>query len=193
MKVAELEKIMDDLLKRAGIKLFGSYYNESPKKETRIIFPKKRDGSVRVSEQEMRFAFVEAFNETYADYSENLYYAVEVPTKDLYDFRTTPPQIGKGQSAMFDLVLYDDNGPRVFIEFKGNNPSAKHYNKDFCKLENEIEYGEKNNTLRYFIEILKNSNSGTKRSLSRKCIEHPDIIFKFFDLSSGSYLTDIKL
>ena len=58
MKVAELEKIMDDLLKRAGIKLFGSYYNESPEKETRIIFPKNRDGSVRGSQQEMRFAFV---------------------------------------------------------------------------------------------------------------------------------------
>lgn len=192
MNVAELKKIMELLLNRAGTKLFDSYH-EFESKETRIIFPQKRDGSIRVSEQEMRFAFVEAFNETYPDYSEKLYYAVEVPTKDLYDFRTIPPQIGKGQSAMFDLVLYDVNGPRVFIEFKGNNPSAEHYNKDFCKLENAIEYGEKNNTLRYFIEILKNSNKGTKTSLSRKCIEHPDIIFKFFDLSSGSYLTDIKL
>lgn len=142
----------------------------------------------------MRFAFVEAFNETYPSLKEKLYYAVEVPTRDLYKFNDGAAKAGVGQRGNIDLVIYDEKGPRILIEFKGNNPSKKSYQKDFCKLDNEKEYKWPNFTaLRYFIEILKSADGGTKDNLSDKCKDHPGIHFKFLDLNSGNYLTDIKL
>lgn len=192
MSTTELTEIMDGLLKLTRDKLI-STYRQSEGAKTRIIFPKKRDGKIRVSEQEMRFAFVEAFNEGYSNYSESLYYAVEVPTKDLYDFRGTAPQCGHGRSAMFDVVIYDaEKRPLIYIEFKGNNPVAQHYDKDFFKLEQGKDFEESPDALRYFIGILKNTDGGTLESLLKKCKGHPDIRFKFLNLATGEYL-DLKL
>ena len=141
-------------------------------KDSRLIFPKKRDESIRVSEQELRFAFVEEFlnNEEAKDW----YYAVEVPTKIKYDFSDKKnPKVaeeGKGKSASFDLAIYakgDNNFNLIaLLEFKAENPKKFDYHKDLVKLENEKE-GD-NEVLRFFIEIVKNADERTPKNIESK-------------------------
>ena len=141
-------------------------------KDSRLIFPKKRDESIRVSEQELRFAFVEEFlnNEEAKDW----YYAVEVPTKIKYDFSDKKnPKVaeeGKGKSASFDLAIYakgDNNFNLIaLLEFKAVNPKKFDYHKDLVKLENEKE-GD-NEVLRFFIEIVKNADERTPKNIESK-------------------------
>lgn len=141
---------------------------------SRLIFPRKRDESIRVSEQELRFAFVEEFLKDEEAKAKDWFYAVEVPTKDIYDFTDKEnPKVaeeGEGQSASFDLVIYtkdcNDFKPIALLEFKAGNPDKFAYHKDLVKLENEKEGG--NEVLRFFIEIVENSNFGTKMNIDSK-------------------------
>lgn len=143
---------------------------------SRLIFPKKRDESIRVSEQELRFAFVEEFLKDEEAKAKDWFYAVEVPTKGKYYFsdkENEPKAVGeadKGQSASFDLAIYtkgdDDFNLIALLEFKAGNPKEFSYHKDLVKLENENEGG--NEVLRFFIEIVENANSGTKRNIESK-------------------------
>ena len=141
---------------------------------SRLIFPRKRDESIRVSEQELRFAFVEEFLKD--EKAKDWFYAVEVPTKGKYYFsdkENEPKAVGeadKGQSASFDLAIYtkgdDDFNLIALLEFKAGNPKEFSYHKDLVKLENENEGG--NEVLRFFIEIVENANSGTKQNIESK-------------------------
>ena len=59
--------------------------------QSRIIFPKYseqyRDSETRISEQELRFIFVEQFNKyCNENNSWNAYYSVETPTEEKYVF-----------------------------------------------------------------------------------------------------------
>lgn len=144
---------------------FPAYYKKGEIKDTRI------------SEQELRFAFVEEFNSYCEKNQIKLFYSIEAPTKDTYSGFTDEPIInhekGKGRSAEFDLVIYDEDLNReCLIEFKANNASEIDHNKDFLKLNNKAE-GEKD-VLRYFIEIIKsysefdNDKNDTISSLKKK-------------------------
>lgn len=150
-------------------------------KDSRLIFPKRRDESIRVSEpnirvseQELRFAFVEEFLKYVKKKKKDWYYAVEVPTKIKYDFSDKKnPKVadeGKGQSASFDLVIYAKDGsafnPIALLEFKAGNPTEFAYHKDLVKLENEKE-GD-NEVLRFFIEIVKNADERTPKNIESK-------------------------
>lgn len=143
-------------------------------KDSRLIFPRKRDESIRVSEQELRFAFVEEFLNNEEAEAKEWFYAVEVPTEDVYDFsdKETPKVAdeGKGQSASFDLVIYAKDGsafnPIALLEFKAGNPTEFAYHKDLVKLENEKE-GD-NEVLRFFIEIVKNADERTPKNIESK-------------------------
>lgn len=143
-------------------------------KDSRLIFPKKRDESIRVSEQELRFAFVEEFLKYVKKKKKDWYYAVEVPTKIKYDFSDKKnPKVaeeGKGKSASFDLAIYakgDNNFNLIaLLEFKAENPKKFDYHKDLVKLENEKE-GD-NEVLRFFIEIVKKADEGTPKNIESK-------------------------
>jgi hypothetical protein len=55
--------------------------------QSRLVFPcygQHRNSETRISEQELRFAFVETFNSYCNKNNLNLFYAVEVPTKGTY-------------------------------------------------------------------------------------------------------------
>ena len=58
--------------------------------QSRIIFPKYseqyRDSETRISEQELRFIFVEQFNKYCEANQWNAYYSVETPTEEKYVF-----------------------------------------------------------------------------------------------------------
>lgn len=192
----ELEQIIDIIVKDTFTRISIAYelHKESdnnramstPKKgESRLVFPSyykngEKNGT-RISEQELRFAFVEAFNDYCDNHKEtNLFYSIETPTQDTYSGFSKKPIInrksgkGKGRSAEFDLVIYDQHLNRVcLIEFKANNASKTDHDKDLLKLNNETE-GREKDTLRYFIEVIKSyseTNEGkndTIKSLREK-------------------------
>lgn len=161
---------------------------------SRIIFPQyRKKGEIRLSEQELRFVFVEQFNK-YCD-KEKLewYYSIETPTKNGYIFsdkedKISEPEVNndKGRSAMFDLVVYDKDFNRIaLIEFKAKNPSKKEFNKDLLKLEKEGE----ENILTYFIMYVESYNRGTNKSLAEK-LEYKDKHTKVYcySLNDKTYL-----
>ena len=156
--------------------------------ESFIIFPQKakddteNDGSDRISEQELRFIFIEQFNKSEEAKKNGLFYSIETPTRNFYDFNGVPQvverevhdekkgQKGAGRSANIDSVIYqkkNNNIKRVaLIEFKAHNPNEKDYRKDICKLINE-ESGS--DCLKYFIQIINNgSNLNDFRDLELK-------------------------
>jgi len=144
------------------------------KGESRLVFPcynnKKRE--IRISEQELRFIFVETFNE-YCDEKElDWFYSVETPTKDKYKFtekgdNLDKPKREEGQSANFDLTISNDKGELLaLIEFKAKNTKPFSYAKDFCKLWNPKEGNS--NVLRYFINVLDKADKNTSDNIQAK-------------------------
>jgi len=119
--------------------------------ESRLIFPKKRDGEKRISEQELRFLLARELEK-----QKDFYYSVEAPTEDMYIFSGK-----KLISARLDLCLYDLNGNRTnLIELKYDNVEVEN---DFLKLLCDSET-EQN----YFVQIVDNMDSGTIESIEKK-------------------------
>ena len=163
--------------------------NKNPKAEPenakngRLVFPNYRDKSiVRVSEQELRFIFVDQFinyckeNCGVFDY----YYSVEVSTDYVYSFphdNNEAPKVSKTndegkQSASIDMAIYKraSTRPVAIIEFKKDGCSAHEIAKDFLKLSVEPGGDE---VLRFFIIISssdtrlhKISKNGTNTKIS---------------------------
>ena len=127
---------------------------------SRIIFPKKRKKQeTRLSEQELRFIFVEQLNKE-IDGGWDVYYSVETPTKKEYGFSSQD----KKESGNIDLVIHNSKLERIaLIEFKAKNPSARFYQKDFEKLTTEPD-----DSLRYFIQIIENTYNNTKGNIESK-------------------------
>ena len=143
---------------------------EAGETKTRIIFPHYSNGDTRISEQELRFAFVEAFNASQAVKDNNIFYSIETPTEFRYiDFSSEPKQNENGRRGEFDMVIFNDKQERVcLIEFKANNADTIDHEKDLLKLNKEGE-----GILTYFIEVLKSYTAGDKEtttigSLKRK-------------------------
>ena len=191
-----IEAILDDTFKRLDYAYRcnkeDSQEDKAPHKDeikNRLIFPKNRNKETRVSEQELRFAFVEAFIESGNKGKHDLFYSIETPTTETYSFK------GKGRrSGNFDVVIFDGKMQRVcLMEFKANNPRIKEHNKDFEKLTNSEE--SKNAELRYFIEIVENNNKRTSTNLKDKLIkpnacQRPIIKIKAYSLQRRVYMID---
>lgn len=177
-----LKGIIDDVVVDAFSRINYAYqhHREGVKNEdvapvagetkTRIIFPRYSNGETRISEQELRFTFVEAFNASQAVKDNNLFYSIETPTALKYKgFSTEPKQDDDGRCGEFDMVIFNDKQERVcLIEFKANNANPIEHKKDFLKLNKEGD-----GILTYFIEILKSYTAGDKEtttigSLKRK-------------------------
>jgi hypothetical protein len=174
---------IDEIIKQTFIRLELAYKNHREgqidksinhkKGESRLVFPcynnKKRE--IRISEQELRFIFVETFNE-YCDEKLNWFYSVETPTEDKYKFTENgknldKPKQGEGQSANFDLTISNDKGELLaLIEFKAKNTKPFSYAKDLCKLWNPKEGTP--NVLRYFINVLDKADKDTSDNIQAK-------------------------
>ena len=161
---------------------------------SRIIFPKYsvryRNGETRISEQELRFIFVEQFNKYCEANKWNAYYSVETPTEEKYVFSKEHIKVvpykadGKektGQSAMIDLSIHNDKFDRIaLIEFKALNPEESAFAKDFCKLSNEPT------CLTFFIMIVKSHDNGTITNIHKKIeSKGAETEFYCFDLEKG--------
>ena len=172
----ELQHIIEKIVKDAFDRIEYAYQHHRERKQnmnkdkiveqmplTRLVFPRyskdgELSGDTRISEQELRFVFVEAFNASDDVKKQKLFYSIETPTKEKYSGfsstakkKATPKHDPSGQSGEFDLVIFNDELERVcLIEFKANNASKIDHEKDLLKLEIE---GER--ILRYFIEVIK--------------------------------------
>lgn len=171
MDLDKLDKEIKEIIRETFSELFNIQNKTS---QNRLIFPNYNNGTIRVSEQELRFLFIEKLNDILE--KENLYYSIETPTEKKYKFTEGRKDIcpicdeENGQSANFDLVIFDSNRETrlALIEFKAKNASAHSHAKDFCKLGNEKEGNDA--TLRYFIEILEKSDDKTIKNLREKKI-----------------------
>ena len=133
-----------------------------------LVFPKKRDGTLRISEQELRFEFI---HQLLID-KKKWWYSIETPTMGAYKgFAAGDPECtaepGKessiGQSGKVDTVIFDKTGKRTaLIEFKANNPKKEDYWKDFVKMNHE---GVPNN---YFVQLLESADRATFKNIEGK-------------------------
>lgn len=121
-----------------------------------VIYPLKRDQTVRISEQEARVLCCGLLNNL------SLYYSVETPTEQRY------VQKGKrkeGMSAQTDLTIYVYDGQSlnraINVEFKGPQASQDDVGKDIEKLVREGYQGN-------WFHILRNYNAGTFPALFSK-------------------------
>ena len=164
--------------------------------DSRFVFPHYstlyRNGEIRISEQELRFAFVEQFNKNNDVKRHNLFYSVETPTELKYSFKDkmNPKPDADGQSAMVDLAIHNEKYERIaLIEFKALNPDEFCYKKDFCKLTAEWENDKRLTT--FFVMILKSSDKRTEQNVNNKIsAKHDHTHFRCYDLSKGKDITD---
>jgi len=156
--IKETFDVIDNIYKTNQESLEGKFVC----KESRLVFPKyRKNESIRLSEQELRFLFIERFNDYCSKNDLNLFYSIETPSEEPYDFGATPKKHCKdpeGESAQFDMVIFNESKERIcLIEFKNNSNDAGEHEKDFLKLS--VEGGA--NKLCYFISIAESSDSGT--------------------------------
>jgi hypothetical protein len=135
--------IMDDILKEVAQKLVDCCLGK-----TTLRFPKYRNDSDRISEQESKFFFSIVFDKQKSPFS----FAVEVPTDVTYIFTGKTPR-----SALHDMAIYVDGDTSKFkwiIELKSGQPEEESIKKDFKKMK-----GSKCNCV--WFHTLKNANSRT--------------------------------
>lgn len=146
---------------------------------SKLIFPnyEQDDKKPRISEQEARFAFCQAFEQT----NHGLYYSVETPTEYNYSFKMSKKKVieaigdlkvylknskkKKGQSAQSDMSIFtlEDSGfkQNINVEFKAHNVGLSYVAKDFLKLLAEPQHG-------LFFHLVEKMNSGTLVSIFKK-------------------------
>jgi hypothetical protein len=157
-----------------------NYERKGGSSKERLIFPNKFPSETkkkhitedellkynRISEQELRFLFVEEFlKESNNEY----YYSVETPTEKKYKFGKTNDDIkidASGRSASIDMCIFTKDSDNKYkrllnIEFKNANASKKSISKDILKLMHEKEDGA-------FVLLLKNTDDGTLKSVFGK-------------------------
>lgn len=157
---------------------------------SRIVFPqKRRDNTTRISEQELRFVFVEQLNKK-IEKDWDVFYSVETPTRNTYSGFSKgqdPKQDENGRSGEFDLVIFNNHMNRIaLIEFKANNASSHDHKKDFIKLNNSKEGGKE--VLKYLVEIVNAYDNGTLSCLHTK-ISGNESIFRCWSLRDGRDIT----
>lgn len=174
----ELKKALGEIIKKTFETIDNIYKNRDKEKKlsegSRLIFPKysnlnkTNQNQVRVSEQELRFVFIETFSK-YCDVNHlEYYYSIETPSQYKYVFSEkiesgkSLPRIAEKNddssvSARFDMAIHNKDRIIVaLIEFKNNESDPGKYEKDFIKL-----HAEKKDRICLFIDLIEASDSGT--------------------------------
>lgn len=128
-------------------------YFEKPNRKTLLKFPKYKNGNIRISEQELRFALINIHEQLLHT---GLTYSVETPTNEEYSFSSSCKR-----SAASDLSFYYNDKKIVNIELKAHNPVQKTIDKDIEKLVRENCNGA-------WIHIFRNEHKGTVKALFEK-------------------------
>lgn len=186
-----LQEKIEEIIKNTFEKVALIYrHNQEGKKELNktispLVFPQYRNQEIRISEQELRFAFVDELCRTIATEKDlDLLYSIETPTERKYNF-TNERKVDDSncRSGRLDLTIYHaQTSKRIcIIEFKANTPGKESYDQDFFKLQKELSnagnedsrYAE--NAFGYFVQIVKNTNRQTAEKIGEKPSEEiPD-------------------
>lgn len=161
-----VKSVVNNIIKETFTALQTVYQKQN--NDLQIIFPEyashnKRSGKIRISEQELRFAFVEVAKKLTKD--KGWHYSVETPTYFYYKSARNGNDscIGGARSGKIDLTLYDDSKlPVALIEFKAGSLSVddeNHCNKalkyDMIKLIAETRHYQ---CLGYSLHLMDNSS-----------------------------------
>jgi hypothetical protein len=186
----ELGTIVVEISKKVLARLIAmDYERKGGSSSERLIFPNKFPSEVknkeitekellkykRISEQELRFLFVEELINSPA--TSEFYYSVETPSEEKYKFGKTYEDIINNKkvykkSASVDLCVFkriEEKYERIFnIEFKHENGGLKNIAKDILKLVREKQNG-------IFIHLLQNTRRDTlcnrgKTGVFDKCL-----------------------
>ncbi len=175
---------IDDIIKetiKSSFEILKELIKNGFSEKTKLIIPNyqnnKRknsnsDDEIRVSEQELRFIFVEQLNKTLP---EGFYYSIETPTNKKYKFsekgKNCKPVRNVGKSGNFDLTIQaiQDEEKQIvaIVEFKSKSASPHSYAKDLCKLWNKEE-GLGSDPLRYFINVFDTMEKQTQDKFVQK-------------------------
>jgi len=123
-----------------------------------LIFPSYSDEKkIRISEQELRFIFVEKIS-SICKKEKKIYYSIETPTKEPYTFSNghskIDPIIGEGQSGNFDMALHNAEKKKIcLVEFKYGSVSKQAFMEVLAKLANPNEARECEH--RYIIHMVE--------------------------------------
>ena len=132
-----------------------------------IHIPMKKDNEPRISEQELKYAFLELFVKD--NDMKGYEYSVETPTEGKYKFTDNGekiiPMCGNGRKANIDVVIFNGDERVAIIEFKAGNPDEHSHAKDFLKLREE-EQG--NDLIRIFVELYSATDNGTLSNIQDK-------------------------
>ena len=132
-----------------------------------IHIPMKKDNEPRISEQELKYAFLELFVKD--NDMKGYEYSVETPTEGKYKFTDNGekiiPMCGNGRKANIDVVIFNGDERVAIIEFKAGNPDEHSHAKDFLKLREE-EQG--NDLIRIFVELHSATDNGTLSNIQDK-------------------------
>ena len=162
-----MSKLIYEVLKRTSNKLRGLYDSTEEQKYSsaltfsRLVFPTYRKKGVRVSEQELRFAFIDEFNQYCNEKNINeVFYSIETPTEDKYTFSKDgvkiDPIIGEGESGNLDLTFLDkEDFKRYLIEFKAGSVTEQAFKEVLAKSANPKEKAP----YRYIIHMVKDDVS----------------------------------
>lgn len=147
-----LEEYLEELAIKVCRDLATMYANEKQPSSYGLIFPRKRDGSLRISEQEAKLLFVQ-----HLTVDKRYCFCVETPTAETYTQKGTTPM-----SARVDVTLIgSDRTPIAHVEQKAHNCEIESIRKDLEKLLREKATG-------CWFHTLERADSGTLRSLFAK-------------------------
>lgn len=171
----DLKQYIEQMVKEIALSL-GSLYRggTSTKTPHRLIYPQKRQGGARVSEQESKVLFCQ-----YLD-SSQYFYSVETPTAETY--------IQKGSTALsarIDLTLHDTRHGRLRrllnIELKAHNCTGESIRKDVEKLIREKADG-------IWFHTLEKADRATFESLFSKFALAFQKLKRHYETSERDYL-----
>lgn len=185
----KIEEIIEETFKELGKIYLCCCDNQSMNTESPgVIFPRYSKQNIRVSEQELRCAFIQKLYE-----KKEWYYSVETPTTKKYTFtdkdnhKVYEKDSNCGESARIDLTIHDKYANRLcLIEFKAHGGTSEHnYKKDLLKL-----YAEPDGALRYFIQIFESFNGGTSNSVKNKLKNSSEYIIKKYGQNADTSIFD---
>ena len=130
--MTDLDQYLEGLLNQVCTDLAQMYPSEQQPSEYGLIFPSKRDGTLRISEQEAKLLFVQ-----HLTVDRRYCFSVETPTGETYQQKGQTPI-----SARVDLTIFGpDRKPVAHIELKAHNCTVEAIRKDLEKLLRERTTG----------------------------------------------------
>ncbi|MCR4815904.1 MAG: hypothetical protein K5842_01805 [Bacteroidales bacterium] len=185
MNKQKIQQVIDNVIDSTFKSIEALFKNKNRfARNTRLCIPSYHHGSnenkIRLSEQELRFLFVEEFNKNADVKKLDLRYSVETPTVGWYNNTGE-----RKRSGNFDMTIWRNEEIVAIIEFKAKNRS---FETDLKKLTN-LEEGD---VLRYLVNILEASTPKTSRNLRKKFnVENQKgehiVYLKFYSLNKSSH------